>query len=65
MAEELPREDDLIIKFEQPPIQGHKHYFNSTITLSAMPENFSFIEDPNPPVTIIVRQEPPNTSLNI
>ncbi len=65
MLQELLNSNNASFRFEQPPIQENLVYLNSAITLSAMPKNYIFIEDPNPPTTITVRQNLVNISLDL
>ena len=65
MKKEVTYGTNLTIRYENLPVADSLRYLNTNITLPSMPETFSFVEDPNPPVPVVAPQEPRAISLAI
>jgi len=65
MIKEIVYDPDVVVKYENLPLADSLQYLNSVLTLSSMPDNFTFVEDPNPPVTVLVLQKAPPISLEV
>jgi len=65
MQREVEYSSGVIVRYENLPVMGSIEYLNTFITLSAIPQNFVFVEDPNPPITVAVRKESAPISLAI
>lgn len=56
-------DSDIIFLYDNLLNLPSLHFKNSVITISSMPSNFRFAEDPNPPATIVTEEEPEAISL--
>jgi hypothetical protein len=63
MSKKIVYDDDVVIKYENLSDDVKVHFYNTVLTLSSVPRNFGFNEDPNPPSTTIVEEDAETTSL--
>jgi len=63
MAKEVQHGSNIVINYENLPLEDSVEYLNTTMTLSSLPENFIFIEDPNPPIAVPVPRKAMSISL--
>ncbi len=52
-----------ILYFDNLPEENRLRYHNTFLTVSVLPENFIFINDPHPPMTNVSSEKTEATSL--
>lgn len=63
MSKKIIYDSNVVIDFVNLPDTKLLHLHNNMLTLSAIPKNFLFINDPNPPITTVAEEEGETTSL--
>jgi hypothetical protein len=63
MNKRIQYDDEVIFVYDTLVYLNNLRFKNTIWTLASMPNNFRFIEDPNPPATIVAEEEPEVTSL--
>ena len=63
MAKKVFYDDSIIFLYDNLLNLGNLRFQNSILTVSSLPDNFRFIENPNPPATVVTKEEPESVSL--
>jgi hypothetical protein len=63
MAKKVLYDDNTIFLYENLLNLSNLRFQNSKFTVSSLPDNFRFIENPNSPATVVTKEEPESVSL--
>ncbi len=61
MSKQIMYDSGIVVNYQNLPDLASLHFYNTVFTLSSIPRNFRFVEDPNPPITTIVEEQETDT----